>query len=507
MGGFQHLVVRPTSDQIKGLVVGAALAVCLTGYFSPAKAQAPPIQVNPTIAPTTQTTSAIGGTSIFFSQQPLAGDTSALAQATGIAQGVFAPPLYPPVVGALPSGSGALSLGPFLLSPTLGVYTSYNSNIYSSVTNPLSGPGFIFVPTLLADYNTGLFDTQLYGNINSTIYPTLNPLNNTFNWQGGFTEKYSPLRDLVFTVQGNVAHSTNALATTSSLPTPITSPATPPIPGAAGILATQQFVVNPNTTYTITSSVYKEFNRAFMNLGGTTSLTQYEGSTSSSSPQALTNYVMKSYYGNGGFWFSPLLYAYANGIEAFTNPTVGLASSGYRAVGGIGTAPIGLFHGSIYYGRQGSEVVDSGTAGGPVYGGVISYFPTAVWTIDLLVDILTNVSNLTAAPTQGAGLGGLPLVGAAFSVNESVQVTTVALRSNYAFSPQTSIFGVLSDARIQFIDSPRLDSSWFASVGIQHRLSDQLSLTGNFSYTNYQSPEPLTSFTRYLVSVGAIYNF
>ena len=113
MGGFQHLVVRPTS----GLVVGAALAVCLTGYFSPAKAQAPPIQVNPTIAPTTQTTSTIAGTSIFFSQQPLAGDTSALAQATGVAPGPMAPPLNPPGVGALPSGSGALSLGQGSLLP------------------------------------------------------------------------------------------------------------------------------------------------------------------------------------------------------------------------------------------------------------------------------------------------------------------------------------------------------------------------------------------------------
>ena len=71
---------------------------------------------------------------------------------------------------------------------------------------------------------------------------------------------------------------------------------------------------------------------------------------------------------------------------------------------------------------------------------MISYFPTAVWTIDLLVDRVTNVSNITSAPTQGAGLGGLPLVGVAFSVNESVQVTAVTLRSNYVFSPQTCDF-------------------------------------------------------------------
>jgi hypothetical protein len=250
------------------------------------------------------------------------------------------------------------------------------------------------------------------------------------------------------------------------------------------------------------ASVYKEFNRAFISFGGTDSSTQYENASAAS-----PNYEQKSYYGNGALWLTPLLYAYANGIDAFTNPATGPDSSSYMVRGGIGTAPIGLFTGSIYYGWQASAVVDGGTAGGDIYGGLISYAPTAVWNMALSVDELTNISNLTLAPTQGVGLGGLPLVGAAVPLTESVQVTSVALRSNYIFSPETSFFGVLSTSRIAFIDSTRVDNAWFATVGVQHRLSNNVMLNANFQYTNYASPEPLTSFTRFLVSVGAVYSF
>jgi hypothetical protein len=503
MGGIRNLMSR--EHQMRGLALGATLTVCVAGFISPAAAQAPPIQANPLITQTNQLIGAITG--VYTSPlQPLAGDVTGLAQATGLASGPFAPPLNPPVVGALPPGTGSLSLGNWLLTPVLGLSTFYNSNIYSSVTNPLSGPAFNAAPSLLAAYNTGFFDTQLYANMGSTIYPTLPPANNTFNWQGGFVEKYSPLRDLVFTLMGNVAHSTTAFATTSALPTPITSPANPGLPGAAGVAATQQSVINANDTYTLTATAYKEFNRAYVNVGATTSSTQYQGSTSPSSTP-LANYLSESYYGNGGVWITPLFFAYANGVEAFTNPSVGLASTGYRAVGGIGTAPISLFRVSGYYGQQGSQVVDSGTAGGPVYGGLVSYSPTDVWNVDLSIDRVVNISNLTAAPGQGGGLPGVPTIGVAVPLTESVAITTVTLRSNYTFSPQTSIFGVLSNSSLQFIGSTRLDTSRLASVGVQQRLSNNLSLTGNFQYTSYQSPEPLTSFTDYLVSVGAIYNF
>ena len=47
-------------------------------------------------------------------------------------------------------------------------------------------------------------------------------------------------------------------------------------------MATQQTTVNPNDNYTATVSAYKEFNRAFLKLGSTIALTQYEMTSSTS---------------------------------------------------------------------------------------------------------------------------------------------------------------------------------------------------------------------------------
>jgi len=493
---------QTTATRITSLVLWITLIECFIGHLDCALAQAPPVYtytaIGSIIGAAGQAISPLAATGPV---QPIAGSSAGLAQATGLSPGPSAPPLdSPPPAGPLPSGVGNLSLGPWLLYPSLGLSTLYDHNIYYSPTLPLSGPAFNIAPALRADYNTGIFDTQWYANIGSTIYPTLNPLNNTFNWQAGFSERYSPLRDLVFSITGNYAHSTLAYVTTSSLPTPIVSPITPTLPGVL-VLATPQIAVNPNDTATATANVYKEFNRAFINFGGTIAETQYE-SASLTSP----NYNMKSYYGTGGVWVTPLFYAFGDGIDAFTT-AVGTEVSSFRARGGIGSASIGLFRGSIYYGWQGSEVPGSGTASGPIYGGTISYAPTAVWTFDLSIDELVNISNITSLPAQGGALGGLPGIGAAVGINESAQITSATLRSNYAWSPQTSIFAALSPSRIAFIGSSRVDSAWLATVGVTHTVTSNLTLNGTFQYNTYISPVPAIGFTNYVLTIGAVYTF
>jgi opacity protein-like surface antigen len=413
----------------------------------------------------------------------------------GLAQ---APPLSPPEVGALPTGQGALWLGPWLLTPSLDVSTFYDSNIYSSPTTPVSGPGLHFHPSLLADWNTGIHDTQLYGNIDSSVYPTLDYHNNTFNNQAGFVEKYAPLRDLTFTVQGDYAHNTLASVLTNSIPTPIVSPATPLLPGSAGVVATQQTVVNPNDTYTGTATIYKELNRAYVQLGGSAYRTDY--------PSTPTQNIQgESYNGSGGIWLTPWFYAYTTGAQAFSQPAVGVSSDSFSARGGIGSAQIGLFQGSVYYGKQGTEVPGDGKAGGDIYGGVVSYFPTDVWNMSLSVDRLRNISDINEGTPLA--LGGLPLSSVGVPTNASAQITSIAFRSDYRFSEQTSFYGVVSDTRTAYIGISRVDNSWLVSAGIRRQLRDNLSLTLSYQYTRLTSPEPNTSFTRNLISLGAHYNF
>ena len=437
---------------------------------------------------------------------------SALAQAPGAPGGGGVPPLEPPVVRQLPDGTGTLSLGDWLLYPTLNFHTFYDTNIYSSATTPISAAGLNFNPTLLATYDTGIHTTSLYGNINSNVYPFIDYINNTFDRQVGFVEKYEAMRDLIFTVQGNYSHSTNASIFTQALPGTIISPVSPAQPGAAGVVAAQQTFVNPNDTYSATGTIYKEFNRAFLTMSGILSTTQYADQLLS------TNYSLESYSVSGGAWFSPLFYVYANGAQSFDSPVVGPAcpspcpnSTYYQVLAGIGSAKIGmLFSGSIYYGRQGSEVADGGgTAAGPVYGAKLLYSPTSVWNVTLSVDRVINISNITTVTSAGApqALPGLSLAAAAIPFGQSVQITAPALRSDYQFSEQTSVFGAIGYTSINYIDSTQFQNSWVASVGIRHNLSSHLTLTFDYQYSSIVSNIPLTSFTRNYTALGASYKF
>ena len=442
----------------------------------------------------------------------------ALAQSVPSAGGP--PPLLPPQTAPLPTGNQSLALGQWLISGAVGVSTFYNSNIYQSTTPPiLQGPGFEIQPSLLADFNTGIYETSIYGNIDSKIYPTLDSSNDTFNRQAGFLQKYSPLPDLLFTAQGNYAHSTNASvllnSTTpaaTSIPSPIVSPANPALPGAAGVVANAQTVVDPNDTYTATASVYKEFNRAYAIFGGSITDTTFQTTPSS-------NYNLAAYYGAGGFWFSPLFYAFANGAQSFYDPAVGLSSASYFVKSGIGSDRIGFFQGSIYAGEQATVVADNGgQAGGDIYGGAISYFPIQPWNMTFSVDRLRNVANITVATSQAlsgsagalpsGAAGGLGLSGVGISTNTSAQITTLAYRTNYAFSPQTSAFGVVSVIPIAYLGTSRVDYSWNASVGVRHQLEDHLTLTFNYTFTRYESEVlPSSNFTSNIIALGAIYSF
>ena len=442
----------------------------------------------------------------------------ALAQSAPSAGGP--PPLLPPQVAPLPTGDQSLALGQWLIHGSVGLSTFYDSNIYQSTTPPiLHGAGFEIQPRLLANYNTGIYETSIYGSIDSNIYPTLDSSNDTFNRQAGILQKYSPLPDLLFSAQGNYAHSTNATVllnsttpSAPSIPSPIVSPANPALPGAAGVVANTQTVVDPNDTYTASANVYKEFNRAYAAFGGSITDTTYETTPSS-------NFNLAAYYGSGGIWFSPLFYAFANGAQSFYSPAVGFSSASYFAKGGIGSDRLGFFQGSIYAGEQATTIADNGgQAGGDIYGGAVSYFPINAWDMTFSVDRLRNVSNITVGVGQALGgsiggspsgaAGGLALSGAAVSTNTSAQITTLAYRTNYSFSAQTSAFGLISVTPIAYLGTTRVDYSWFGSIGIRHQLRDNLILSFTYNYTRYESEAfPSFNFNRDFLSLGAIYTF
>jgi len=407
------------------------------------------------------------------------------------------PPVGPPVDLPLPTGSGTLSAGDWILSPQLGLYTLYDTNVHSSPTNALSGPGFRFHPSLMAENNSGIYDTRFYGSIDSKVYPTLPYQENTFDKRAGFVQTYSPTTDLVFKAEGDYAHSTTTNVVQESLASPIVSGGGSQ--GAAGVTGEQQTVVKPNDVYTLTGSMYKEFNRAFVTVGGVLQSEIF-------STDQTSNYNRASYHGAGGFWFSPILYAFGDGIQSFTSPETGAPSNYFRARAGVGTAQLGFFHGTIYYGQQGSEVNGGGSAGGDIYGGDIIFVPNANLNMSFAVSRLRNISNITSGATQG--LGGLEFSGVGVTAGTSVQSTVLAFKADYIISPQTTSFLVVTDTLLAHLSGPPgTDKTWLVSVGIDHSLSEHLSVAFSYNYTQYLSETPNSSYTRNLVTAGAHYRF
>jgi hypothetical protein len=391
-----------------------------------------------------------------------------------------------------------LSIGPWLLSGTVDLSTFYNSNLYSSPTSPLAGPGFDVHPGVLAELNEGIHDTKLYGSFDSALYPTFSS-QNTFNPKAGFIQTYSPLPDLTFSAEGDAAHNTLAPAVVGAIPNPIVSPANPGPTGAAGVVANQPLVVSPNDTISALATVYKQFNRAYLSVSGTISETAYEASSSQ-------DYENGSLSTAGGIWISPWFYAFASASDAKTVPVVGTNSNSYSARGGIGSDKIGVLQGTVYYGQQGSSTGGGGgTAGGDIYGGTITYFPTDLWTMNLTVNRIRNRSDISA--TNALGLNGLPLSGVAVLTSSSTQNTSVSFSSTYTLSAQTSVYILLSDTRTAYLDMPVVDTTWLASTGINYQMWTDLSLSLNYSFARYLSPQPQASYTQNVVTLGSHYKF
>lgn len=476
MNGTPHLM-WPTSDRVRRSFLCVVFGACVLGYANTALAQF--------------STGLIGG--------------GGYGGGGGGGAGVGEPPLTPPVTAPLPTGQGMLSIGPFLLTPSLDTSTFYNSNIYSSTKNPLAAPGFEIRPSLLADWNTGIHDIKLYGNIDSDIYPTLPSINDTFNRQAGAINSYSPLPGLIFTGQFNYSHSSLAnVIPGSALPSPIISPANPALPGAAGIVAAQQVVVNPNDMYTASFDASKQFNRAYLDVGGTFVRQVYSNTPAQ-------DYDQGAYYASSGAWLTPLLYAYAQAIDSNSVNTnippagIGSIANSYLARAGIGSAQIGLFRGSAYYGHQGTAVDGDGKAGGDIYGGVLTFLPTPQWNMSVTIDRVRNLSDIAAA--TNFALSGLAFSAVGLATSDSVQTTSIAYQTNYTLSDQTTLYASASDVHTSFFNMPIVQNSWLLAAGVNYQVQHNLSLSLRYSYTRFLSTQPNSNFTQNLITLSTHYDF
>jgi Putative beta-barrel porin 2 len=420
--------------------------------------------------------------------------------------------------GSLPARSpDAVTLGRWLLYPTVRAYSLYSDNFFLSSQNPLSVLGFGLAPSLTAEWSNGIHTTTLYGNIDRQAFPKDNEVN-TFDRQVGFTQKYEALRDLTFRVQGDYTHKTNATSLQNSIPGAVGAPATTVLPNGdillpngtilspsgqptgqtnPAIAPNGTFTVNPNNQVTGTFSVDKIFNRGLLSLSGSLARTDYE-------TQASQDSRTRSLTENASVWLGPLLYAYSNGSIATFVP---VASSGsttsYRVVGGVGTRQFGLFRSSAYFGHQGSQ--GGSTAGGDVYGAALSFYPTPAWTLSATLDETINISSQASLTNLALTLPSqVPLQ---IPLSASTRVTASLLQSSYQISPQWFTSWQFGYTRIEYVGSPRLDNTLLVDATLRYDIWRNLSLLWEYRYTSILSNAPFVSAKSNFGAMSATYKF
>jgi hypothetical protein len=470
-----------------------------------------------------------------WAPQSFAQVSSNSPQAPALIQGPPLPPLDVPVNHLPARDPNAISVDGWLLYPSLRIYSLFSDNLFLAPQSPISAPGIGVTPSLAAVWSNGIHTTTLYGNIDRQTYPTDNDVN-TLDGRAGFVQRYEAMRDLVFTVNGNYAHTTWTTSLQNSIQAPTAAPTTTVLPngntqlpngttisptgqvvGQAGAVfgSGLPLLINPSNQYTGTFTVDKTFNRGILSLSESASRYDYENQN------LQPNYNSRTFTEHAAFWLNPLLYAYSNGavstvvtnaipgsaISPVSSPSVLAGSTtSYQAIGGLGTRQIGLFRGSAYFGHQGSEG-GGATAGGNVYGGALSYYPTQNWTLAGTVDRTINISSAPASAATNLALTIPGLTAEQIPLSASTMITSTAVASSYAITPQWLATCQLGYSRIEFIDSPRLDNSWVFDASLRYDIWRNMSLTWEYRYTTILSNAPLVSATSNFGIMSAIYRF
>lgn len=361
--------------------------------------------------------------------------------------------------------------------PQLMVGAVYDSNVFQSPVNPTSAIGVRLAPSLIADLNNGIHRTTLYGSMDGRFYTDASA-GNAIDGRAGVIQVYEAMRDLIFRAEANYSRQTN------SFTTGVQVTGSEPIVSPVGTT-----FVNPSNQFTGMASVEKTLNNSFVQLRGLVVRTTYDNTL------ITQDGTVYAFTGRLGYWVTP-------DLNVFVEPSVDwrrydaslLGSSGYGVVGGAASRQIGLFRGELYAGYQ-SEHYDAGGFGdvtSTVFGGRLYYEPTRYWQ---LVATLTRSLDVSVQASPLSPLG------------TPVRTTAAVLQSAYALSTQWSATTRLGYAKYEFIDNSRLDDTWLVGARVDYKIWQNMALSLDYQYTNWSSNVPLTSYTRHLITVGALYKY
>lgn len=383
----------------------------------------------------------------------------------------------------------AMVVGDWLVYPTVFAGALFDTNPSQSSSGAKSSAGGRLVPSLLAETTNGISKTTLYGMADAQLYTNQsNGNSDTVAARAGFIENYELMPDLIFNGQGDFTRQRDVFSTLG-IDHSVSALQNPTGIGLAP-------VNNPLTynQYSGVATLQKNFDRAFVTLGGSVVALQYDHSPSAGAPSP--NSVDTTQTVRGGFWITPMFYGYTEGSVDQRNYSTGnLNSTGYRVVGGLGSDQIGLFRGEVYGGYQAEnyDLAAIGTVGSPAFGARLYYYPLPDLTLSGSVDQSLGVSFLATAP-------GVP-------TGSATRVVTSLGQATYAPMPEWSASGRFGFVHTDYVSTPRNDDAWTVGATFNYSVWRNFGVTLDYQHIDLASNVPLQGFTRDVVTLGLTYKY
>ena len=376
-------------------------------------------------------------------------------------------------LGGIPDSSPTdhtLVVGGWILSPEILAGMISNDNVRQASVNTQAAFGVRVRPSITAVRDAGIHKTTIDAQGDLQFYNT-GGSSNILNGGLGLIHVYEAQRDLVFRLEGR-ANRTNDIFSNSQAG-----------PGA-GISQT-------TLTYLASASVQKNFSNLFVGLGAAALRTTYSGGVNTG--QDSNQYTVSS---RVGYRVGPVFYAFVDPSYNWrAYDAININSNGYRVVAGVGSERVGLFAGEVFAGyaaqRYSSALVAE--AGGGVFGGRVSWFPTRDITVTAQAESKQTDSATLPAP-------GVPAI-------TSSRTTTASLNAQYKLVDYWTFASRLAYSHTRYNGSVRADDRWVAAASVNYSFWRHWSLTAEYQFSRINSNVTGFSFAQNLITVGAVYRY
>jgi hypothetical protein len=241
----------------------------------------------------------------------------------------------------------------------------------------------------------------------------------------------------------------------------------------------------------------KTFNSLFVGIGGAWANQSYDAEAQTAGPslsQAYRDAAVTTVSGRIGYFVGPTIYSYietSSNQQSYYNESL-FSSRGYRTVAGLGADPLSLFKGEIYggYAEQDYDAALGGAQGGSVFGGRLSWLPTAYLTLSSsLEQNFSTSAAISPTPTKVS----------------PTKDTSANLTIEYALAQTWSASAHLGFTNASYIGSSQTDEDWSTGLTFRRQIWKNLSATLDYQFNRVVANYSNASYTQNVVSLGVTY--